>query len=131
MSDLCRSCRGGCCIAGTNMPLDSSEVAFMERSATQLEEILPARPGVRCADAEKELANHRNLSPKMAFIANRLGPGLGLYTLLSPCGNLVEEDGWLKCAAYENPERPAVCKIFPVGSADCRDIRKKRGVDNP
>lgn len=56
----------------------------------------------------------------------------GEYKLLTDCGNLREDEetATISCAAYEDPDRPAICRQFAPGSLACRVLRADHEIDS-
>ena len=126
----CESCAAACCVANTAMPLISAEVQFMEQSGTRLFEVVPAIPDVNWSKTVEDWDDEGDRTVQEFIKCSRvLEAGYGLYILKANCANLVERDGWLQCSAYDNPDRPRICREFQVGSISCLGMRIKRGVD--
>jgi Fe-S-cluster containining protein len=93
----CEVCVGACCMAGTAMPLDPSEVNFMQNSGTQLVKV-----------------EGEGLPPEMGDYQ--------WYGLKDDCANL-DPDSRI-CTRYS--ERPLICQRFEPALPDCLLIRWAR-----
>lgn len=122
----CPNCSGGCC-RDIGIELNLKEVAFMQRSGSVLRPLLEAGPDKDWAKVAKSHKDSQDSHVQEAFEkARALKKGEGIYELIGPCGNLIEKDGWLQCAAFKNPERPSICRNFKTGSEVCVEIFRRR-----
>lgn len=119
------------------MELDANEADFMRSGGTQLQEILPATPGlvwrkrykeVRRIILEHALEDDFN-SQVVEFMAARLKPGQGLYKLQEDCAFLDTQGEFPMCTIYDNPNRPNICHDFKEDSFGCHDIRADAGLE--
>lgn len=103
--NLCKGCVGACCRQGMNIHMTREEADFMAEAGSGI------RPLV--------LPNYEKPAER------------GVFKLITDCGNLILKEGWLQCAAHEDPRRPQACREFAVGSVACDNVRQFRGIAKP
>ncbi len=102
----CMRCIAACCVKGTVIPLEPSEVEGMIAKGSQLH-ALPADK------------SQGNVPPA----------GREFYVLDEDCGSLVEIDGVRVCGDHDL--RPKACREFDEGGFSCNAMRAARGVPKP
>lgn len=130
----CENCTGACCVAGTTMELNEAEYEFLENAGTEFGIVWPILPGVDVR-AFLQAAVDSTTDPvrkeKLEWWQG-IEPDHGLFTLRTNCGFLaVSAEGPPRCTAYENPERPIICREFQAGSLACIGLRRLRRVPDP
>lgn len=154
-ANLCDSCDGLCCRAGTRITLSVDEADYLQRGGTEIRGALlfllddadsddvarafttPHHYEVFHEQTRRQVCTDReafNTTPTLRQVAEIvLGqkPGRQQYVLLSDCGYLDSTVTPPRCSVYEAAERPQVCEGFAPGNPLCIDMRHDAGFTVP
>lgn len=119
----CNNCVGACCRKNTSIQLTDAEVR-RNTSWMDLQMVVAPQPTeqhfIIGAEGTDEAGNAYPVPVPMTVL-----PDHGLYILKKDCGHLTPDH---RCDVYDDPQRPAACDAFPVGSTECLLARAAFGL---
>lgn len=122
----CENCLAACCKGPESILLSDKEAKFLRKAGARLVDVIKPKPEDRLENMPAKFipVGDDKYSPEfwsqpVGFDEIDVPGGYGIFRLLGDCPFLVSN----MCSIYDDPQKPAVCSEFAVGSEDCLSAR--------